>query len=83
MKAPSCDMMNTLARSVLTLFSYDDNASDISLPNVLRQCIQLIALFPVLSVYAYQAYNHYERGEVYSFIFQIQNFLQQRISFIC
>ena len=63
MKAPSCDMMNTLARSVLTLFSYDDNASDISLPNVLRQCIQLIALFPVLSVYAYQAYNHYERGE--------------------
>lgn len=62
MKAPS-DMMNTLARSVLTLFSYDDNASDISLPNVLRQCIQLIALFPVLSVYAYQAYNHYERGE--------------------
>ena len=63
MKAPSRDMMNTLARSVLTLFSYDDNASDISLPNVLRQCIQLIALFPVLSVYAYQAYNHYERGE--------------------
>ena len=56
-------IMNTLARSVLTLFSYDDNASDISLPNVLRQCIQLIALFPVLSVYAYQAYNHYERGE--------------------
>ena len=63
MKAPSRDMMNTLARSVLTLFSYDDNASDISLPNVLRQCIQLIALFPVLSVYAYQAYNHYKRGE--------------------
>ena len=63
MKAPSRDIMNTLARSVLTLFSYDDNASDISLPNVLRQCIQLIALFPVLSVYAYQAYNHYERGE--------------------
>ena len=63
MKAPSCDMMNTLARSVLTLYSYDDYASDISMPNVLRQCIQLIALFPVLSVYAYQAYNHYERGE--------------------
>ena len=42
---------------------YTSNASDISLPNVLRQCIQLIALFPVLSVYAYQAYNHYERGE--------------------
>ena len=55
MKAPSRDMMNTLARSVLTLYSYDDYASDISMPNVLRQCIQLIALFPVLSVYAYQA----------------------------
>ena len=62
MKAPSRDMMNTLARSVLTLFSYDDHASDISLPNVLRQSIQLIALFPVLSVYSYQAYNHYKLG---------------------
>lgn len=63
MKAPSRDMMNTLARSVLTLFSYDDHASDISLPNVLRQCIQLIALFPVLAVYGYQAYAHYEMGQ--------------------
>lgn len=63
MKAPSSDMMNTLARSVLTLYSYDDKASDTSLPNVLRQCLQLISLFPVLSVYGYQAYNHYERGQ--------------------
>lgn len=63
MKAPSRDMMNTLSRSVLTLFSYDDYASDISVPNVLRQSIQLIALFPVLAVYGYQAYAHYERGE--------------------
>lgn len=63
MKAPSRDMMNTLARSVLTLFSYDDHASDISLPNVLRQSIQLIALFPVLAVYGYQAYAHYEMGQ--------------------
>ncbi|MDD4370614.1 MAG: citrate/2-methylcitrate synthase [Anaerostipes sp.] len=62
MKAPSRDMMNTLARSVLTLFSYDDYASDTSVPNVLRQSLQLIALFPVLAVYGYQAYNHYERG---------------------
>lgn len=83
MKAPSCDMMNTLARSVLTLFSYDDNASDISLPNVLRQCIQLIALFPVLSVYAYQAYNHYERGESLFIHLPDPELLQQRISFIC
>ena len=63
MKAPSRDMMNTLARSVLTLFSYDDNASDTSIPNVLRQSLQLIALFPVLAVYGYQAYSHYEKGE--------------------
>ena len=62
MKAPSRDMMNTLARSVLTLYSYDDFASDTSIPNVLRQCLQLIALFPMLSVYGYQAYSHYHDG---------------------
>ena len=59
MKAPNKDIMNSLARSVLTLYSYDKNANDTSIPNVLRQCIQLIANFPVLSVYAYQAYRHY------------------------
>ena len=63
MKAPSQDMMNTLARSVLTLYSYDDNANDISAPNVLRQCLQLISLFPLLSVYGYQAYRHYHDGK--------------------
>lgn len=63
MKAPSSDMMNTLARSVLTLYSYDENAEDLSIPNVLRQCMQLIALFPLLSVYGYQAYRHYHDGE--------------------
>ena len=62
MKAPSRDMMNTLARSVLTLYSYDESADDISIPNVLRQCLQLIALFPMLSVYGYQAYSHYHDG---------------------
>ena len=59
MKAPSKDMMNTLARSVLTLYSYDDRADDTSLPNVLRQCLQLISLFPLLSIYGYQTYSHY------------------------
>ncbi|MBO5453435.1 MAG: citrate/2-methylcitrate synthase [Clostridia bacterium] len=59
MKAPNADIMNSLARSVLTLYSYDSNANDISIPNVLRQCIQLIANFPLLSVYAYHAYRHY------------------------
>lgn len=63
MKAPSRDMMNTLARSVLTLYSYDNRADDISVPNVLRQCMQLISLFPLLSVYGYQAYRHYHDGE--------------------
>ena len=62
LKAPSSDMMNTLARSVLTLYSYDDNANDISIPNVLRQSLQLIALFPMLAVYGYQAYSHYHDG---------------------
>ena len=62
LKAPSSDMMNTLARSVLTLYSYDDRANDTSIPNVLRQSLELIALFPVLSVYGYQAYNHYQNG---------------------
>ena len=62
MKAPSKDMMNTLARSVLTLYSYDDRADDLSIPNVLRQCLQLISLFPLLSIYGYQAYSHYHDG---------------------
>ena len=59
MKAPSKDIMNSLTKSVLTLAAYDSNASDISLDNVLRQCLSLISLFPMLSVYAYHAYNHY------------------------
>ncbi|MBP3339889.1 MAG: citrate/2-methylcitrate synthase [Lachnospiraceae bacterium] len=63
MKAPSRDMMNTLARSVLTLYSYDEYDDDTSIPNVLRQSLQLIALFPLLSVYGYQAYKHYHDGE--------------------
>lgn len=63
MKAPNPDIMNSLARSILTLNSYDNNASDISIPNVLRQSIQLIANFPLLSVYAYLAHRHYNQGK--------------------
>ncbi len=63
MKAPSKDMMNTLSRSVLTLYSYDSKPDDISLPNVLRQCLNLISIFPMLSVYGYQAYNHDAQGK--------------------
>ncbi|MGN1217070.1 MAG: citrate/2-methylcitrate synthase, partial [Phocaeicola sp.] len=63
LKAPSEDMMNSIARSVLTLFCYDDNPNDTSVDNVLRQCIQLISVFPMLSVYGYHAYNHYLRDK--------------------
>lgn len=68
MKAPSNDMMNSLARSVLTMYSYDNNPDDTSIPNVLRQCIQLIAMFPMLAVYSYQAYDYYLRDSNRFFI---------------
>ncbi len=63
MKMPSKDIMNSLARSVLTLYSYDNNPDDTSLPNVLRQCIQLISLFPILSVYSFQAYGYFHENK--------------------
>ncbi len=59
LKAPSRDVMNSLARSVLTLYSYDANADDTSVENVLRQSLQLIATFPMLALYSYQAFKHY------------------------
>ena len=62
MKAPSKDIMNALARSVLTMYAYDDRADDTSIENVVRQSIQMISLFPLISVYAYHAYNHYHDG---------------------
>lgn len=62
MKAPSADIMNSMTRSVLTLASYDDKKDDLEISNVLRQCIQLIATFPMMAVYGYHAYNHYENG---------------------
>ncbi|MBQ2731172.1 MAG: citrate/2-methylcitrate synthase [Clostridia bacterium] len=63
MKAPSPDMMNSLARSVLTLYSYDETPDDTSIYNVLRQCLQLIAQFPLLSVYSYLSSQHYHGGQ--------------------
>lgn len=68
MKAPSGDIMNCLARSVLALYSYDENPDNTSIGNVLRQCIRLISLFPLLSVYGYQAYNYYIKGNHSFFI---------------
>lgn len=61
MKASSEDIMNSMTRSILTLASYDENAKDTSVSNSLRQCIQLISQFPLLAVYGYNAYNHYEK----------------------
>ncbi len=62
MKKPSCDIMNALARSVLMLYSYDTKADDVSIPNVVRQSLQLISEFPLLVVYSYQAYLHAHKG---------------------
>ena len=63
MKAPTADIMNSITRSILTLASYDKQALNTSVDNVLRQCIQLIAEFPLLAIYAYHAYNYSELQE--------------------
>ncbi|MBR3646516.1 MAG: citrate/2-methylcitrate synthase [Lachnospiraceae bacterium] len=63
MKAPGEDIMCSLTKSVLTLASYDNEANDTSIENVVRQSVRLIAVFPMLAVYAFQAYNHYERNK--------------------
>ncbi len=68
MKAPSENMMNSMARSVLTMYSYDHNADDTSTPNVLRQCLQLIATFPLMAIYSYQAFDYYIGGSRSFFI---------------
>lgn len=68
MKAPSENIMNSLARSVLTLYSYDKNAEDMSIENVLRQSLQLISMFPILSVYGYQAFDYYHKENKSLFI---------------
>ena len=60
LEAPNSDIMNSLARSVLTMYSYDHHANDNEIANVLRQCLQLIALFPSFAIYAYHAFNHYK-----------------------
>ena len=65
LKSPSSDMMNSLAKCVLSIASYDDKTDDISLPNVVRQCIQLIATFPLYAVYSYQAYTYKEGNSLY------------------
>ena len=63
MSAPSKDMMNSLAKSVLTLYAYDNNPDDISIDNVIRQSINLIARFPLLAIYSYQSYSHFHHNQ--------------------
>lgn len=63
MKAPSKDIMNTMTRSILTLASYDENMATLDLENSIRQCLLLISQFPMLAIYAYHAYNHFENYE--------------------
>ena len=65
MKAPTGDMMNTLARSLLTLYCYDDKANDISMPNILRQCLQLTVNTPQLAIYSYLAYRNMQGGDLF------------------
>ncbi len=63
MKSPSENIMISLARGVLNLYSYDDKAEDISLSNILRQAVELIAVFPMMAIYSYQAYCYYHKNE--------------------
>ena len=63
MKAPGKDIMNSMTRSILTLASYDDHLNDNEVGNVIRQCLNLVSVFPMLAAYGYHAYNHYERDE--------------------
>lgn len=63
LKAPGKNMMNVISRCVLALYAYDENPDDISVANVMRQCLQLISVFPLLSVYSYNSYLHYHKSE--------------------
>ena len=63
LKSPSPDIMNKLARCILASYSFDKTPNDISLPNLMRQCIELIARMPTMTAYAYQAKNHYYEGQ--------------------
>ena len=64
MKSPSEDIMNGISRGILTLYSYDDSPNDLSLPNVMRQSMELISLLPLITVYSYHAKNYYIDGQL-------------------
>lgn len=63
MKSPSKDIMNSIARSILMLYSYDNNALDNSIDNVLSQCLSLISVMPMFAVYSYNAHLHYNENK--------------------
>ena len=63
LKAPSQDVMNSLAKSIITLYSYDKNADDTSIETVMRQSLQMISRFPRLAIYGYQAFQHYHQDQ--------------------
>lgn len=63
MKAPCNNIMNALQKGILTLYSYDSNPDDISVENVLRQSLELIAKMSLIAVYSYHSYRHFEMGE--------------------
>ena len=62
LKAPGKDMMNILSRCVLALYTYDENPDDVSVDNVVRQCLQLISELPMIAVYAYHSFQHYHNN---------------------
>lgn len=63
MKASNADIMNSMQRCILTLYTYDSRPEDISAENVLRQSIELIAKLPLIAVYSYHSYRHFRRDE--------------------
>ena len=82
LKAPGKDIMNILSRCVLALYAYDENPDDISVANVLRQSLQLIAQFPMLAVYAYHSYQHYHNGQSLLYITRKKSIIRPKICFI-
>ena len=83
MKAPSRDMMNVLQKCVLTLYTYDPDPNNLDIKNVLMQCLQLIAQFPVMAAYGYQAYRHYYLDKSLVTTDRRKNFQPQRTSCVC
>lgn len=83
MKAPSANIMNALLKSIVTLYSYDENPEDISPANVLRQSLQLIGKMPIISVYAYHSYRHFKMDDVLLIRNPDKIVQRLRIFFVC